>query len=120
MEGDIVLGEGWQITLCILYILGAIVSLWMIVLSPYLIEWMGASLHRKPHKDQKDWAKIFLLIVLFQPLTFLASAVGLWWVGAMAILPPVHFLLSIGSLLAIDFFREEEPWEKEYRKLTEW
>lgn len=116
-DGDIVLGEDWQITLCIIYILGAVVSLWMILLSPYLIEWLGATLHRKPKADQRDWAKIFLFIVLFQPVTFIVCAIGLWWVGALAVLPPIHFALTIGSLFAIDYNREEQPWEKEYEKL---
>jgi len=70
MAEDIVLTEDWHIALCVIYLLGAVVSLWMILLSPYLIEWLGATLHKRPKGDQKDWAKIFLFVVLFQPVTF--------------------------------------------------
>ena len=117
MVKDIVLGEDIEITLCILYVVGAVVSIWMIVLSPFLTEWMGAKLIERP-KNQRNWPKIFLVLVLLQPFTFLGSAVGLWWYGVVAILPPVHFMLSCMALLAIDFFRDADPWEKEYSKLV--
>lgn len=119
MTKDIYLGDDWQITLCILYVIGAIVSVWMIVLSPFLMDMMGAKLY-KSQRDSKhrNWPKIFICVVLFQPITFLASAVGLWWVGAMAVLPPIHFVISIVCLLAIDFIREETPWEKNYKKIV--
>jgi hypothetical protein len=117
MAEDIVLTEDWHIALCVIYLLGAVVSLWMILLSPYLIEWLGATLHKRPKGDQKDWAKIFLFVVLFQPVTFVVSAIALWWVGVFAILPPIHFALTIGALMAIDYNRVEEPWEQEYQKL---
>ena len=117
MTKDIRLGDDVQITLCILYIIGSVVSLWMIVLSPFLLDYMGAKMDKRP-KDRRDWPKIFLIVVLFQPITFISCAIGLFWVGALAIIPPIHFVISVSSLLAVDFFADPDPWDKEYSRIV--
>jgi len=110
---DIYLGEDVQVTLTIVYILLAIASVWLTLFSSYILDWMGVKMHKKP-KDVRDWPKIFLILLILQPVSFMISAVGLWWIGAFAYVPPAHFGLTLISLIAIDFFREEEPWEKMY------
>ena len=108
MSDDIHLGDDVQVTLCILYSLGAVASLWLILISPFLLEWLGVKMGRRV-TGKKDWPKIFLFSILIQPVTFLASAIGLWWVGAMAVLPPINLVISFLTFVAIDFFRDEKP-----------
>ena len=111
------LGEDWEITLCILFVVGAIVSIWIVIFSPTLLDWMGAGQYRgKYMKDKRNWQRVFLVAALLQPITFLSSAIGLWWVSYMAILPPIHLIITVLAFLAVDFFREETKQEEETRK----
>ena len=120
MGKDFVIGEDVEITLTVIYVFGFIASLWMVLMSPVLLDWLGAKLYKHP-KNKINWGKVFLIIALLQPVTFFVSAVGLWWVGVFAFLPPIHFVLTIFTMFAIDFFRDEEPWEREHeRRLNEW
>merc|ERR1712013_387749 len=54
-------------------------------------------------RNKKNWPLVFLVVALFQPITFLSCAIGLWWVSYLAILPPIHLILTTMSLLAVDF-----------------
>lgn len=107
------MGQDVQVTLTVVYICAAIASIWITVFSPYIMDWLGVKLHKRA-KNVRDWPKIFLIFLILQPLTFLMSAIGLWYVGAFAYVPPAHFGLTLISFIAIDFFRQEEPWEKDY------
>ena len=112
------LGEDWEITLCILYVVGAIISIWIVIFSPTLLDWMGAGQYRgKNMRNKRNWPTVFLVVALFQPITFLSCAIGLWWVSYMAILPPIHLILTALALLAVDFFRDETKYEQETRRL---
>ncbi len=110
---DIYLGEDVKVTLTVVYIFAAIASIWITIFSPYLLEWLGVKLNKRP-KNVRDWPKIFLIFLILQPLTFMMSSIGLWWVKAFAYIPAIHFALTFLSFIAIDFFRVEESWERDY------
>ena len=65
----------------------------------------------------RNWPKRFLIFLVLQPMTFTFAAIALWWFPIMAIIPPPHLLLTLFCLIAIDFVREDEPWEKGYTRL---
>ena len=109
------LEESSQITLCVLYSLGAVLSIWIALFSPYIYDWMGVDVYKK--EQVSNWPKRFLISVVIQPFTFALTAIALWWFPVTVFIPPTHFLISLICLIAIDVVREEEPWEKGYTRL---
>ena len=69
--------EEWLITLSVVYGLGAVGSLWLALFSPYILAYWDKPGGLKK-KDERDWATIFLVFLLLQPLTFTAAAIGIW------------------------------------------
>lgn len=114
MGKDIVLGEDWLITLSVIYGLGAVLSVWATLLSPMLLDIWDTPQGQKKKTD-RDWSTIFLVLLLLQPVTFAGSAVGMWWISAFAVVPPAHFVLTIFSFLAIDFFRPDDDVFSKYK-----
>lgn len=111
---DIVLGEDWLITLSVLYGFGAVASLWATLFSPTILDWWDTPGGLKK-KDQRDWATIFLVLLIVQPVTFGGCAIGMWWVSPLVYIPPIHLVLTVVSFLAIDFFREDTDQFGKYK-----
>ncbi|EDO47527.1 predicted protein [Nematostella vectensis] len=111
---DIVIGEDWLITLSVLYGLGAVVSIWLTLFSPMILDWWDTPGGLKK-KNQRDWATVFLVLLLIQPVTFAGSAIGMWWVSPLVYIPPAHFILTFISFLAIDFFRPDTDVFSKYK-----
>ena len=109
------LNRDLQISLCVIYSLGAVASIWAALLSPYIFDWLDVEFERK--SKGRNWPKRFLISLVAQPLTFAAVAVGLWWVPLLVIIPPIHFFATIFCLIVIDVTRKEAPWEKGYQRL---
>lgn len=114
MGKTIVLGEDWLITLSVVYGLGAIASIWAALLSPMILDFWDTPAGQKK-RGERDWATVFLVLLLLQPLTFAGSAVGMWWISAFAFVPPSHFVLTFLAFLAIDFFRPDTDNFKQYK-----
>jgi len=111
---DIVLGEDWLITLSVLYGFGAVVSLWMTLFSPTILDWWDTPGGLKK-KDQRDWATIFLVLLIVQPVTFGGCAIGMWWLSPFVYVPPIHLFLTFIAFLAIDFFRPDTDQFSKYK-----
>lgn len=109
------LDKDFQISLCVLYSLGAVGSIWAALFSPYIFDWLGV--HLEHASKGRNWPKRFLVSLVVQPVTFAAAAVALWWYPLVVIIPPVHFFATIFCLIVIDVTRKEEPWEKGYQRL---
>lgn len=103
------------IGLTVIYAVGAVVSLWAAIFSPHIFDWMGVDVSKKI--VGRNWPKRFLLFLVSQPITFTACAALLWWYPITLFVPPVHFLCTLFCLIAIDFVREDEMWEKGYQRL---
>ena len=114
MGKDIVLGEDWLVTLSVIYGLGAVLSVWATLLSPMILDFWDTPTGQKKKTD-RDWATIFLVLLLLQPLTFGGSAIGMWWISAFAMVPPSHFVLTFIAFLAIDFFRPDDDVFSKYK-----
>lgn len=114
MGKDIVLGEDWLVTLSVIYGLGAVLSVWATLLSPMILDFWDTPTGQKKKTD-RDWATIFLVLLLLQPLTFGGSAIGMWWISAFAFVPPSHFVLTFIAFLAIDFFRPDDDVFSKYK-----
>jgi len=104
-----------QVALCVVYSLGTVASIWGALFSPYIFDWMGVDMEHKT--EGRNWPKRFLISLILQPVTFTATAIGLWWLPLAVIVPPVHFFATIFCLIVIDVTRKEEPWEKGYQRL---
>ena len=112
-----VLGEEFQITLTVIYSLGAVASIWAAILSHHIFDWLGVETLKPAPAHQRNWPYVFLISLISQPLTFTMGAIGLWWYTVFAIIPAAHFLFTLLTIIIIDFNREPEPWEKEYKRL---
>ena len=110
-----VLEKDFEITLCVVYALGAVASIWGALFSPHIFDWTGVELEHKV--VGRNWPKRFLLSLVAQPVTFAAAAVALWWYPLVVIIPPIHFFATIFCLIVIDVTRKEEAWEKGYQRL---
>lgn len=106
--------EDWLISLSVVYGIGAIASLWAALLSPMILDYWDKPRGLKK-RGERDWATVFLIFLLLQPFAFTGCAVGMWWFDVFAYIPPVHFVCTFISFLAIDFFNEETS--KTYRVL---
>ena len=115
MITDFDMSQDSKITCSVIFGLGIIASIWISIFSPHILDWMGVDLNKKV--VGRDWAKRFILCLVFQPVTFGASAIGLWWYPLLFIIPPLPFLLRLICLVAIDFVRPDEMWEKGYQRL---
>ena len=60
----------------------------------------------------RDWPTRFLVSLICQPVTFTGSSIALWWYPTTTFIPPVHLSITLFCLLAYDFTRDDEPWEK--------
>lgn len=98
--------EDWLISLSVVYGIGAIASLWAALLSPMILDYWDKPRGLKK-RAERDWATVFLIFLLLQPFTFAGCAVGMWWFDAFAYVPPVHFVCTFISFLAIDFFNDD-------------
>lgn len=105
------LDEEVKIFLTCVYAIGAIVSIWASIFSADIFGWMGMKMNKK-YTNVRDWPKRFLVSLLIQPVTFSACAISLWWYQSTVFIPPVHLLLTVFCLIAYDFNREDEEWEK--------
>lgn len=106
--------KDWLITLSVLYGVGAIASIWATLFSPTLLDWWDTPGGLKK-KDQRDWATIFLVLLLVQPVTFAGSAFGMWWIGPLVYIPPIHLVITVVAFLAIDFFRPDTDLSSKYK-----
>lgn len=106
MTGSIFISDDWLITLSVVYGLGAVLSVWGSLFSPMILDWWDTPSGQKK-KNQRDWATVFLVLLLLQVVTFTSSAVGMWFLGIFAYVPPAHLLLTFLAFLAIDFFRDD-------------
>ena len=106
------LDEDSRIAITVIYSIGAVMSIWAAIFSGDIFAWMGVKERKQRYKTGRDWPTRFLVSLIAQPITFVGSAIALWWYACASFIPPVHLSLTIFCLFAYDFNRDDEPWEK--------
>ena len=106
------LNEELQVTLTIGYSVASVASLWVIIFSRPIFEWIGVDITLPLPAHKKFPAILLLVSLLLHPVTFLMGAIGLWWYTAFAIVPAVHCAVTLLTVLFIEINRELQPWEK--------
>ena len=106
------LDKDTRIVITVIYSIGAVLSIWASIFSGDILAWMGVKERKQKYNKGRDWPTRFLVSLISQPITFVGSAVALWWNTWAAFIAPVHLSITVFCLLAYDFTRDDEPWEK--------